>query len=78
MFLAFVIVVVAFVMYTAARLATALRYQVWQIVLLCIALLIPCVSLIIMAVLISQSSKILKAAGIKVGLMGAKMDDFKP
>lgn len=69
--------VVGFAIYTAARLASALRYPVWGIVLLCIGLIIPCVSLIIMFVLTVQSSKILKAAGIRIGLMGARMEDIK-
>jgi hypothetical protein len=73
-FLVVVLGVLIFVLYTAARLASALRYPVWGIVLLCIGLIIPCVSLIIMFVLTVQSSKILKAAGIKIGLMGAKID----
>jgi hypothetical protein len=66
--------VIGFAMYAAALLASALRYPVWGIVLLCIGLIIPCVSLIILLVLTIQSSKILKAAGVKIGLMGAKFD----
>jgi len=63
--------VIGFSVYTAACLASALRYPTWGIVLLCIGLFIPCVSLVILLVLIIQAFMILKAAGAKFGLTGA-------
>lgn len=56
------------------RLAAALRMSVpW---VFCILAVIPCVSLITAVVLVVKSSKILKEAGVRVGLMGANRSDL--
>jgi hypothetical protein len=71
------LVIVVFVLYAVCQLASALRYPVWAIVLLCLSMFIPCVSLIVMVVLSVQASKFLKAAGVRVGLMGGRIEDIK-
>ncbi len=77
MFLGVLLCVVVFIIYAVARLASALRYPVWATVLYCIAVIIPCVGLICMVILAVQASKILKAAGVRIGLMGARAEDLR-
>jgi len=64
---AFVYAVVAVV-----QLAAALGYSVMSRILLCIGLVIPLLSLLVLAVLSSRASQRLRAAGFKVGFLGAK------
>jgi hypothetical protein len=54
------------------QLAAALKVSVWSRVLLCIGLLIPLVSLLVLALLSGRASRRLRAGGFKVGLLGAK------
>ncbi len=64
---AFIYAVVAVV-----QLAAALGFSVVSRVLLCIGLLIPLISLLVLAVLSSRASQRLRAGGFKVGFLGAK------
>jgi len=67
--------IVAFQIYALYTLGTALRLSlVW---LLCLGMFIPCVSLIILVLVSARASKILKAAGVRIGLMGGNADDIK-
>jgi len=68
------IVMAAFVYAVAAvvQLSAALGFSVASRVLLCIGLLIPLVSLLVLAVLSSRASQRLRAGGFKVGFLGAK------
>lgn len=68
--------VIIFTIYAVVRLGTDLRYPTWAIVLYCLSVFIPCVSLICLVVLTVQASKVLKAAGVRVGLMGGRVDDI--
>lgn len=76
-FLGLVIVlgIVAFQIYALYTLGSALRLPVvW---LMCVGMFIPCVSLIILVLVSARASKVLKAAGVRVGLMGGNADDIK-
>lgn len=54
------------------RLASALGDSVVSRVLFCLGLLLPLLSLIVLAVLSARASKRLRAAGFKIGFLGAK------
>ena len=54
------------------QLAAALGFSIVSRVLLCIGLLIPLISLLVLAVLSARASKRLRAGGFKVGFLGAK------
>lgn len=70
-----VIIVVVFEIYALYQLGTALRLPlVW---LMCVGMLIPCVSLLILVLVSGRASKILKAAGVRVGFMGGRAEDIK-
>ncbi len=67
--------IVAFEIYALYVLGTALRLPlVW---LLCVGMFVPCVSLIILVLVSARASKILKAAGVRIGLMGGKAEDIR-
>jgi GYF domain 2 len=70
-----VLAIVAFQIYALYTLGTALRLPlVW---LMCVGMFVPCVSLIILVVVSAKASTILKAAGVRVGIMGGNADDIK-
>jgi GYF domain 2 len=69
--------VVVFMLYALCQLTSALRYPTWATVLLCVTMFIPCVSLIVLVLVSGQASKFLKAAGVRVGLMGGKIEDIR-
>lgn len=54
------------------RLASALGISVLSRALLCVALLIPLISLLALAALNSRASGRLRAGGFRIGLLGAK------
>ncbi len=54
------------------RLTSALGISVASRVLLCIGLVIPLISLLILAVLSSRASRRLRAGGFRIGFFGAK------
>lgn len=54
------------------RLTSALGISVVSRVLLCLGLLIPLVSLLVLAVLSSRASRRLRAGGFRIGFLGAK------
>jgi hypothetical protein len=54
------------------RLASALGMSVVSRVLLCLGLVIPLVSLLVLAVLSSRASRRLRAGGFRIGFLGAK------
>jgi hypothetical protein len=54
------------------RLASALGMSVTLRVLLCVGLLVPLLSLVILAVLSSRASRRLRAGGFRIGFLGAK------
>ena len=67
--------IVAFQIYALYSLGTSLRMSiVW---LYCIGLFIPLVGLLILLVISGKASKVLKAAGVRIGLMGGNADDIK-
>ena len=70
--LLFVMVAFVYAVVAVVMLAAALGFSVVSRVLLCIGLLIPLVSLLVLAVLSSRASKRLRAGGFKVGFLGAK------
>lgn len=56
------------------KLASALRSKVaWLYI---IASFMPLIGLLALLDLVQRASKVLKANGIKIGIMGAKMNDF--
>ena len=63
------LVVVVFVLIAVYKLAVALNLS--APVLYVIGGFLPCVSLIVLLYLITSANKVLQAAGIKVGLLGA-------
>jgi hypothetical protein len=54
------------------RLTSALGISIVSRVLLCVGLLIPLLSLLVLAVLSSRASRRLRAAGFRIGFLGAK------
>lgn len=62
---------VGFEIFALYNLARSLKYSIVLMIFLFVCLFIPLVSLLILLFLNSQAMKALKAAGIKVGLMGA-------
>jgi hypothetical protein len=74
--LAFIVIGVSIAYLIAAgRLAYALHSK-GAAIAFCIGLLIPLVNLFVLITLMSQAKKHLKAAGVKVGLMGANKTDL--
>jgi len=70
-----VLAVVVFEIYALYLLGTSLRLPlVW---LMCVGMFVPCLSLIILVLVSGRASKILKAAGIRVGVMGGHAEDIK-
>ncbi|MBK8259333.1 MAG: hypothetical protein IPK82_42600 [Polyangiaceae bacterium] len=60
----------------AVRMASALHGTV--IAVLCaVSLIIPCVGLIVLLVLNSQATRVLRNAGLKVGLLGVDSSQFR-
>ena len=70
------IVTIPFQLYCVYRLGKALGLSTGVLVLCLIAMLLPIVSLGCLVVLNSKATGILRAAGIKVGFMGAKPSDL--
>ena len=70
------VVVIPFQLYCIYRLAKALGMHIVAIVFLMLAMFIPFVSLICLFVLNGKATSTLQLAGIKVGLMGAKISDL--
>ncbi len=62
-----------FLVIQVIRVTKALGWGTVATVLCSIAMFIPCISLITLLVINQASVKVLKAAGYKVGLMGAKI-----
>ena len=70
----FLLLIAAFIYSVVAlvRLTSALGISVVSRVLLCIALLIPLINLLVLAVLSSRASRRLRAGGFRIGFLGAK------
>lgn len=66
-----------FQIYALFSLASAIRSSALRIVLLIVGLFIPLVNLLMLLSINNEASKILKASGVKVGLMGANPDDIR-
>ena len=64
--------VLVFVLIAVGRLAYAL-HGVGNAIFYCIAMLIPCIGLILLVFLNSRATNYLKRHGVKVGLMGADL-----
>ncbi|RMF36911.1 MAG: hypothetical protein D6753_18605 [Planctomycetota bacterium] len=62
--------IVVFILVAVAMLANAMHGPVMA-VLYCVAMLIPCVGLILLVVLNARATNYLKKHGVKVGLLGA-------
>jgi hypothetical protein len=69
------IAIVVFQIYALYSLGTCLRIQ--NIALSCIFLFIPVVSLLVLVRVSGKASKVLKEAGVKIGLMGGNANDIK-
>jgi hypothetical protein len=57
------------------RLTAGLGYELGWRILFCVFMVIPCVGLIVLLVMNSKATNILRAHGFKVGLLGAKKRD---
>jgi hypothetical protein len=68
--------IVVMMMVGIYQLASALGNGTGTCVLYVIAMIIPCVSLIVLLVVNQQATKILTQNRIKVGLMGARLSDL--
>ena len=53
------------------RVASGLGFAIWKEVLLAVMLIIPLISLIVLATVSARATKTLRAAGYRVGLFGA-------
>lgn len=69
--------IVAFEIYAVYQLGLALRISTPLVILLCLCMFIPCVSLLLLVLLSGRASKILKANGVRVSLMGGNIDDIR-
>ena len=70
------VVAIPFQLYCIYKLSKALELHTVAIVFLMLAMVIPLVSTICLLVLNGKATSVLKSAGIKVGLMGAKASDL--
>ncbi|MCC9608501.1 hypothetical protein LOC68_09955 [Blastopirellula sp. JC732] len=70
--------VVVLQLFSLCKLTVALRMHPISIVLSCVALVFPCISLIVLLVINQKGIKELEKAGVKIGFMGAKMDTLPP
>jgi hypothetical protein len=74
MFIPFATIVTGIIqLYFIFKLATALRLSAWGYIIMAF---IPLIGLIALLHLNGKATKKLKASGIRVGLMGARMEDF--
>jgi len=64
--------VLAFILFAVGKLAYAL-HGIGNAILYCLAMLIPCLGLILLVFLNARGSKYLKQHGVKIGLMGANL-----
>jgi hypothetical protein len=69
--------VAAFEIYALFQLGTALRMSPTVVALLCLCMFIPFVSLVILVVVSGRASKLLKARGVRIGLMGGNAGDIR-
>lgn len=70
------LVTIPFQLYCVYKLAKALELGTGALILYLTAMFIPLVSLICLLVLNSKATSVLRDAGIKVGLMGAKPSEL--
>ena len=73
LFLPFALAVIGFVIFAVARMGYAM-HGVWHAVIYGIMMLVPCLGLILLIILNSRVTNFLTRNGVKVGLMGAKME----
>ncbi len=69
--------ILAYILYALCQLTYALRFPVWVMLLLCLTMCIPIISLLVLVIVSGRASKVLKAAGVRVGIMGGKIEDIK-
>jgi hypothetical protein len=74
--IALYICVVVFQVVAMVGLSNALGGSVGSAILVGISCFIPCVSLIVLLMLNGKATKALQASGIKVGVMGANLQEF--
>jgi len=72
-----VLAIAAFEIYAVYQLGTALRINTVLVIILCLCMFIPCISLLLLVLLSGRASKLLKANGVRVGLMGGNIDDIR-
>jgi hypothetical protein len=72
-----VVAIAVFQIYALWTLGRALRFSTFSLVLLCLTIFIPCVSLLVLVLVSGRASQVLKAAGIRVGFMGGRAEDIK-
>ena len=65
-----VVGILAFIIYSVARLAYAL-HGIGNAIIYSVAMLMPCLGLVLLLFLSARATELLKRHGIKVGLMGA-------
>lgn len=75
--LVLVLVIAAFEIYAVYKLGSALRINPVLVIVLCLCMFIPCVSLLLLVLLSGRASKVLKANGVRVGIMGGNIDDIR-
>ncbi len=68
--------IVIFQIFGAVKLARALHYGWWTL-LLAIVQIVPCLSLLTLLVMNSKATALLQECGIRVGLMGANRSDVE-
>lgn len=71
--LALTLVIAVIQIAALCKLGVALKMHIASIIFCSLLMLVPCVSLITLMVINDKATKKLQAAGIKVGLMGAKL-----
>jgi hypothetical protein len=74
----FVLIVMALQITCFALMLRAMRYTTVGIVFLCIGSVLSCIGLIILLVINQQATSRLQRAGLKVGLLGAKIEAGPP
>ncbi|TWT34678.1 hypothetical protein [Blastopirellula retiformator] len=65
-------------LFSFCKLGIALRMHPAVIALSCIALMIPCISLIVLLVINQKGIAVLEIAGVKIDFMGARMESLPP
>lgn len=71
--LPFALAALGFTIFCLCKLMGAMRRPIWKIVATCLALPLGIIGLLVLAVVNQNATQALRAAGLKVGLLGAKV-----